>query len=223
MTSPAQRHRERMQAKLAAVEASDHGEGQPTGSAYELMLAKMAEDKRSLKAIKSIEKKIELKRQRLPEYSAWIEGRLMAETLAQDDVLATTMIWRIDTGDIEGALNIAEPMLAHGLKLPEHYQRDLATTVVEEIADRATSADGGNVTTADLLRVAALTDGCDMPDEVGSKLHKALGLSLREQSPPQALEHLQRALQLNARAGVKKEVEKLEKQLAASTATPPAN
>lgn len=223
MTSPAQRHRERMLAQAVATEAADHGAGQPTGSAYELMLAKLAEDKRALKGIQSIAKKIELKRQRLPEYSAWIEGRLMAETLAQDDVLATTMIWRIDTGDIEGALNIAEPMLANGLKLPEHYQRDLATTVVEEIADRANGADGGNVTTTDLLRVAALTDGCDMPDEVRSKLHKALGLSLREQSPPQALEHLQRALQLNERAGVKQEITKLEKQLAASSKTPPAN
>lgn len=223
MTSPAQRHRERMLAQAIAAEVGDHSAGKPTGSAYELMLAKLAEDKRALKGIQSIEKKIELKRQRLPEYSAWIEGRLMAETLAQDDVLATTMIWRIDTGDIAGALNIAEPMLANGLKLPEHYQRDLATTVVEEIADRANGIDGGNVTTADLLRVAALTDGCDMPDEVRSKLHKALGLSLREQSPAQALEHLQRALQLNARAGVTKEIAKLEKQLAAPSKTPPAN
>jgi hypothetical protein len=223
MSSPAQRHRERMLAKLAATEAGDNGAAQPTGSAYELMLAKLAEDKRALKGIQSIQKKIELKRQRLPEYSAWIEGRLMAETLAQDDVLATVLIWRIDTGDIDGALNIAEPMLANGLKLPEHYQRDLATAVVEEIADRATGADGGNVTAADLLRVAALTDGCDMPDEVRSKLHKALGLALREQSPAQALEHLQRALQLNARAGVKQEIAKLEKQLADPAKTPPAN
>lgn len=223
MTSPAQRHRERMLAQATAGAAGDNGAAQPTGSAYELMLAKLAEDKRALKGIQSIEKKIELKRQRLPEYAAWIEGRLMAETLAQDDVLATVLIWRIDTGDIAGALNIAEPMLANGLKLPEHYQRDLATAVVEEIADRATGADGGNVTTADLLRVAALTESCDMPDEVRSKLHKALGLSLREQSPAQALEHLQRALQLNARAGVTKEITKLEKQLAGSAKTPPVN
>lgn len=223
MTSPAQRHRERMLAQATADEAGDAGTVQATGSAYELMLAKLAEDKRALKAIQSIEKKIELKRQRLPEYSAWIEGRLMAENLAQDDVLATVMVWRIDTGDIEGALAIAEPMLANGLKLPEIYQRDLATLVVEEIADRAGSVDGGNVTAADLLRVAALTDGCDMPDEVRSKLHKALGLSLREQSPAQALDHLQRALQLNERAGVKQEIAKLEKQLAASAKTPPAN
>lgn len=222
MTSPAQRHRERMLAQATAA-TSDHGTAQPSGSAYELMLAKLAEDKRALKGIQSIEKKIELKRQRLPEYSAWIEGKLMAETLAQDDVLATIMIWRIDTGDIDRALDIAEPMLANGLKLPEHYQRDLATTVVEEIADRANSKDGGNVTAANLLRVDALTEGRDMPDEVRSKLHKALGLSLREQSPPQALEHLQRALQLNARAGVKAEITKLEKQLTNSAKTPPAN
>jgi hypothetical protein len=221
MPSPAQQHRDRKLAALATAASADAGAPPVRTSAYELMLAKLAEDKRALKAIKSIEKKVELKRQRLPEYVAWIEGRLMAETLVQDDVLATVMIWRIDTGDIAGALDIAEPMLAAGLKLPEHYQRDLATAVVEEIADRAGHADGGNVTASDLLRVAALSDGRDMPDEVKSKLHKALGLALREQSPAQALEHLQRALQLNTRSGVKQEIAKLEKQLA--TAAPSAN
>lgn len=221
MPSPAQQHRERMLAQ-AASHAGESTSEQPRGSAYELMLAKLAGDKRDLKSIQSIDKKVKLKRERLPEYSAWIEGRLMAETLAQDDVLGTIMIWRIDTGDIAGALEIAEPMLANDIKLPEHYQRDLATVVVEEIADRAGTADG-NVTTSDLLRVASLTDGRDMPDEVSSKLHKALGLSLREQSPAQALEHLQRALQLNARATVKTEIGKLEKQLAASAKASPAN
>lgn len=219
MPSPAQRHRERTLAAAAATLASDES-GAPVAnsSAYELMLAKLAEDKRALHGIKSIEKKIELKRKRLPEYTAWIEGRLMAETLAQDDVLATIMVWRIDTGDIDGALEIAQPMLDSGLKLPEHYKRDLPTLLVEEIADRAGQVD---VTAAQLLRVGQLTDGMDMPDEVSAKLQKSLGRALRDTAPQQALEHFKKALQLNAHSGVKSEITKLEKQLTPSTS--PAN
>lgn len=217
MPSPAQRHRQRHLA--AAVTSAAPSAARATASGYELMLAKLAEDKRVLKGIQSVEQKIEVKRQRLPEYEPWVQGRLMAEALAQDDVLGTVMVWRIDTGDIDGALAIAEAMLEHDIKLPEHYQRDLATVVVEEIADRASQADGGNVTAAQLLAVGQLTEGRDMPDEVRAKLHKATGLALREASPAQAIEHLQRALQLNPRIGVKQEIAKLEKQRAPKTPT----
>jgi len=222
MTSPAQRHRERMLAQATASAAGDNGAAQATGSAYELMLAKLAEDKRSLKALQSREAKIELKRKLLPEYAAWVQGVVEADQPVQDDVVATILVWSVDTGAIESALQIGAYMLRHNLQLPAHYQRDLPTTLVEEVADQA-GRPGNTVNAAQLLEVGALTDGCDMPDEVRSKLHKALGLSLREQSPAQALEHLQRALQLNARAGVKQEITKLEKQLADSAKTPPVN
>jgi len=218
MPSPAQQHRQRIAAAMSqtVVADADHG-AVAAGSAYALMLAKLAEDKRVLKNIQSIAQKIEVKRQRLPEYAAWIDGVLQADQPVQDDVFATVMVWRIDTGDIDGALVMATHMLTHNLKLPEHYQRDLATLVVEEIAERAGNADSGNVTASQLLQVGQLTNGRDMPDEVRAKLHKAIGLALRDASPAQALDHLQRALQLNARLGIKTEITKLQKQLALST------
>lgn len=218
MTSPAQLHRARMLAAQAQTNAAAVGDLTPSEhSAYALMLAKLAEDKRTLKGIQSFEAKAACKAQRLPEYAGWIDGVLQADKPVQDDVFATCMIWRIDTGDIDGALVMAEYMLRHDLKLPEHYQRDLATAVVEEIADRAGHADGGNVTAEQLLRVGALTEGRDMPDEVRAKLHKTTGLALRDTAPAQALEHLQRALQLNPRIGAKAEINKLEKALQSAT------
>ena len=207
MTSPATRHRERVLAAQASAEAVNTGNSTMSGSAYELMLAKLAEDKRTLKLIKSLEQKIEIKRQRLPEYQPWVDGVLLADQPVQDDVFATIMVWRIDVGDIDGALVMATHMLTHNLQLPEIYQRDLATLVAEQIAECSSA------TAAQLLQVGQLTDGRDMPDEVRAKLHKAIGLALREESPAQALDHLQRALQLNARLGIKTEITKLQKQL----------
>jgi hypothetical protein len=222
MSTPAQRHRERILAQATSTAAADAGAGQASGSAYDLMRAKLAEDKRSLKALQSREAKIELKRKLLPEYAAWVDGVITADQPVQDDVVATVLVWSIDAGDIEQALRIGAYMLKHSLKLPEHYRRDLPTTLVEEIADQAGRPDA-TVTADQLLQVGALTDGRDMPDEVKAKLHKAIGLALRDTAPAQALEHLQRALQLNARSGVKNDVSKLEKQLAATAKTPPAN
>lgn len=220
MSSPAQRHVQRILAAQSHAKAVGQGTATPTatGSAYELMLAKLATDKRSLKEIKSLQAKIELKRKLLPDYAAWIAGVMQADQPAQDDVLATVMVWHIDTGDIAGALTMAAHMLNHDIKLPEHYQRDLATLLVEEIADQAGTADS-TVTADQLLEVGALTQGRDMPDEVRAKLHKAIGLSLRETAPAQALDHLQQALRLNARCGVTQQIQKLTKRLAADTPT----
>lgn len=217
MPSPAQQHRERILAAQAHAAAVDQGTALPTaqGNAYELMLAKLATDKRALKEIKSREAKIELKRKLLPDYGPWILGVLQSAKPVQDDVFATVMVWNIDAGDIDGALVMAAFMLTHDIKLPEHYQRDLATVLVEEVADQAGHA-GSTITADQLLQVGALTEGRDMPDEVRAKLHKAIGLALRETAPAQALDHLQQALRLNARIGVTQEIKKLQKQL-----TPP--
>ncbi|MBN4688500.1 terminase, partial [Escherichia coli] len=106
-------------------------------NAYELMLAKLAEDRRRLKEVQSIERKIEIKRQILPDYAPWVQGALEAGRGGQDAVLMTVMVWRIDVGDFAGALDIAAYALRHGLVLPDQYQRDAATLIAEEIADQA--------------------------------------------------------------------------------------
>lgn len=217
MPSHAQKHRSR-HAAIAAHHAPADNAQKAEGSAYELMVAKLVTDKRRLKAIQSLQAKIELKAKLIPEYLPWIYGVLSAGRPVQDEVLATVMVWMIDTGAIAEALPIAAFMLHHDLKLPEHFQRDLPTLLVEEIADQAGRPDV-TVTTDQLLQVGQLTEGRDMPDEVRAKLHKATGLGLLESNPRQALDHLQQALKLNARSGVAQHIKKLEKQLA----TPPAN
>lgn len=215
MRSLARAHYERAVAALAATEADAASLPPAHASAYELMLATLAEDRRRLKAIQSVERKIEAKRQMLPQYAAWVQGVLEGGSGRQDDVLMTVMVWRIDTGDHEGALAIAEYALRHGLTLPDQYQRDTATVIAEEIAEQALTAltTGQAVSASVLERAAALTEGRDMPDEARAKLHKALGLALQGEQPARALEHFRRALRLHERVGVKKEIERLEREL----------
>jgi hypothetical protein len=214
MTSPAQRHFQRVSARLAAVSA---GEGETlVGSAYELMLAKLATDRRRLKSIASIERKIEVKRELLPEYVDYVAGALAGGRGAQDDVLTTVMIWRIDVGDTAGALDIARYAIAHRMTLPDQYDRPLATAIAEEFAEAALASfknDGKPaVDGAQLADVAQLTASHDMHDQVRAKLHKAIGYTAeRAGDIPAALEHLRRALALDERAGVKQDIARLQK------------
>ncbi|MGO1072718.1 phage terminase small subunit [Lysobacter sp. CA199] len=216
------------QATAAAASAAAEPGQLMNANAYELQLASLIEHRRRLKELQSIERKIEFKRRVLPEYEPWVEGALASGRGAQDDVLMTVMLWRIDAGDLDGALRIAEYALAHGLSMPDQYKRDLATTVVEEISDQALKelAEGKAAPWQALSRANELTHERDMPDQVRAKLYKACGLEmLRIVDEPSddptagrmraeaALDFLRRAVRLFEKVGVKKEIERLERYI----------
>lgn len=224
MVSPAQRHFARVTARQAAAAA--HAGGSLAGAtAYELMLAKLDADRRRLKDVKSIERKIDVKRELLPEYVDWIQGALEGGRGAQDDVLVTVMMWLIDVGDYGPALDIAAYALQHGLVLPDQYARDISTALVDEIADAAIALarQGKPLPLAALQRLEAMVEGVDMHDQPRAKLHKALGLGLRDAGDlVTAAEQLRRALTLHDGAGVKRDLADIEKSLNNSQASSPA-
>lgn len=221
MTSPARRHYQR---HTAARQAGAVDAGQPqNGDQYELHAAALWEARRTLKGIQSLQGKIAKKRELVPEFESYIAGVLDAGNGAQDDVLMTLLVWRIDIGDLPGALAIAEYAMRHGLQTPDRYERGTPALVAEETAEQALRMLDDDVPDAAMLagvlqRTAELIDGHDMHDEIRAKLHKALGYAHRaagELSP--ALDQLQQALALNARAGVKKDIERLERELKQQT------
>jgi hypothetical protein len=184
------------------------------GTQAEKMLALLAMHRAALKGIQSRVAKIAKKGEYLPEYAAYVDGVLAADGGAQDDVVTTVMLWRLDTGDYAGALEIAAYAVRHGLAMPEYITRDLPTTVVEEIADAALATPGEDFAEP-LNTILDLTAECDMPDEVRAKAHKALGLIDKDSDPAKAAEHLETALSLDAKCGVKTELARLKKALAA--------
>ncbi|MDN2228259.1 terminase, partial [Escherichia coli] len=101
MTSPAQRHMMRVS---AAITAQREAAPLRHATVYEQMLVKLAADQRTLKAIYSKELKAAKKRELLPFWLPWVNGVLEQGKGAQDDILMTVMLWRLDTGDIAGAL-----------------------------------------------------------------------------------------------------------------------
>lgn len=215
MPSPAQRHYQRAIAATAPAGRAGAAGQSAERNAYELMLAKLHTDRARLRDIQSIERKIEVKAELLPEYDAWVDGALSAGTGAQDDVLMTVLVWYIDVGQFGRALDVAEHALAHGMTLPDQYDRDIPTLLVDEIADSALARqrDGEAFDAQVLVRLHTMTEGRDMPDPARAKLHKALGNALRTEEPQEALGHYRRALELHEHAGVKRDISALEAEL----------
>lgn len=221
MTTPARRHYLRVTAAQASASAAADDQPLENASAYELMLLKLAEDRRRLKDVQSMEAKAELKRKLLPDYAPWVEGALAAGKGAQDDVLMTVMLWRIDAGDFAGALDIAEYALPYKLVMPDRYQRTTATTLAEEVANAAKRARDGKqpFDIAILQRCQTLTEAEDMHDQVRAKLHKELGLLQEASDPAGALSNLSRAKALHDKVGVVKDIERIEKAIKNNTAS----
>jgi len=185
------------------------------------MLITLRSHKAALKGIQSRKSKADAKREYLPEYEAYVDGVLAADNGGQDTVFVTVMLWRIDAGQYSGAMDLAAYAIRHGLAMPEGFNRDLATTVVEELADHALALDGGDhADLRDAIDFALdLVANTDMPDEVRAKGTKALGSLLQDTDPERAAELWTYALELDPKCGVKGQLERLRKSLNAAATT----
>lgn len=226
MTSPAKAHKLRVLAELSA-RAAPFGQ-EVRGSAYELMLRQLAEHKRLLKGIQSVERKVDAKRELLAVYEDYLSGALEGGQGGHDMVLVTLMVWHMDTGSWLRALELARYVIAHGLAMPAEYTRAPAVIVIDMAATAA--LDGklfGDEAVCVLAEVAQLTDGHDAPDQARAKLFKAIGYALIGRTPSTtpdyttvdetkaraAMAHFTRANELFAQVGVKKDMERLERRL----------
>ncbi|WP_460645825.1 phage terminase small subunit [Leclercia adecarboxylata] len=211
------RHAQRHAMRVSAMRASQRDNAPLRhASAYEQMLLKLAADRRTLSAIHSKESKAVKKRELLPSYLPWVAGVLESDGGNQDDIVMMVMLWRLDAGDIPGALEIARYALRHNLTMPGNHTRSAPYMLAEEVAlaTLRTRDAGETVDASLLLSVIELTIAADMPDEVRARLHKVTGLTLRDAGQlNDALSHLQRANQLDRGAGVRKDIERLTREL----------
>lgn len=212
------------QAAASVDPSATEAEGQRT--VYERMLLLLDTHQQQLRNTQSMEARAEMKAKLLPEYSAYLAGLVEAGASQQDNVLVTLMLWHFDCAQIGTALSLAEVALASKMAMPEQHRRNLATVVVEETADLLLASKGADTPDEALGYIDqadTLTQGADMPDAVRAKLLKAKGRALRAAEfvegqeaeaiarDEQALVVMKRALDLDKNAGVKKDIEQLER------------
>lgn len=241
----AQRHLLKQQALAAAKAAGETESGAsapprddnaPGATEYELLRAQLGNDLREISDQPSIEKKIELKRRKLPAYADYIASVLAAaaETgkAVQDEVFVQLMIWAVDAGEYSLVLPMARHVIDFGLDMPERYNRTAAGFILEDVADAALKAASLKQTfPVDVLReIDDLTAAAPINDIVRAKMQKAIGLHLvaaandlepsadgpagqKQAMQEEALACFRRALGLHDKSGVKKEIERLESAL----------
>lgn len=236
MPSPAKASFQRKLAAIASGEVARAGfaapmptEG-PVASEYQQLLAALQIDINRLRQIESTEKKIDAKREMIGTYRPWIEGALVSESPAQDEIVANMLVWSMDVCDWDLAFRLATHIVANNLALPERYKRKAVTLIVEEVAE-AGLAPEPRITLREMQAFAAEFGQSDMHDQVKAKLAKALGLAFKRDADAfdasadnavaggksgllaQALGAFQTALALDKGSGVKKLIEGLERDL----------
>ncbi len=213
MTSPAHK---RFHSVLAAARGTDSPLSVRSENTYELMLMQLTEHRRILKTIQALARKLTAKAQFLPEYDAYIDGTIKGNCGLQDEVFVTVLLWHIDVGNISRAIELAAYALKHDLVMPDRFERNLACTIAEEIAETAARLIETDtpVPSLDLKAVLALTAECDMYDEARAKLLRQLGQAYETEGQLEAaLAAYQEALRLNDKVGVKKFIEKVTREL----------
>lgn len=239
--SPFRRHQQTVNALLAGAATvtlpgaapEPPSKDTPEGQEYATLRVLLHDNLRQLSDVQSVEARNPLKAEFAKAFAPWIEGVLEAgkeSAGAQDEILIQNMIWAIDYRDFEYALLLGAHALTHNLVLPERFNRTVACFLLEEIATISLD-DQDAVTHEQLLQVAALTLERDMPDPAKAKLHKAVGRSFDRKaqafdpaadSAPAggksayleaAMSEMQIALKLDRNVGVKKDLERLGREL----------
>lgn len=214
--TPAQRARAAALARAdVTAPAGATGPAGPSGLARMLVTLKGHMDQ--LRAIKSMAARAEAKRDLIPGYRPYVDEVLAADTGRQDPVVVMMMIWSLDVGDWPAVLRLAAYVIGHGLAMPDGFDRDAVTWLVEELA-RAAEIDPAALPALD--SAMRLTEGQDMHDQVRAKALKVLGLAVEDTDPGLALDRLEHAYRLDRGAGVKKALDRVRKRLAAPDDAP---
>ncbi|NLR72882.1 terminase [Novosphingobium sp. ERN07] len=239
MSSPFRRHKQRvlgiMSGTLApetarTIELREPERSTAAGQEYAALRVLLHGNLRSLSDIASHEARVPVKVEMARAFAPWIEGVLAAEgQAAQDEILVVNLVWAIDYRDFDYALRLAAHAISHGLAMPQGFTRTPACYLAEEVATIA-NAEFDAVNLDQLLAVQKIVEGHDMHDAVRAKLLKAIGRRYAQRAAhfdpaadnapaggkaayvQTALEALRRALQLDSNVGVKKDIERLERE-----------
>lgn len=214
---------------------ADYNNDAPLPREAQAVVLQLYEDRRRLKEFKATDRKVEAKVAMLPAYRGWCDGVLSAgkgERGPLDQIFTTIMAWTIDVGDYLAALPMLEHAVKYRLEMPSGFNRDAITFAIDQICEDAIRVYDLGEDPAKSFPAAVLPMlqdlvehyDIDLHDEVEAKLHKSLGLAIMagadledeadlRKRREQTLKAYMRAIELFPRVGVKKDIERLQREL----------
>lgn len=227
-----------------ALDLGGDNDDTPLSPEASKVVLQLQEDRRRLKEFKATGRKVEAKVAMLPAYRGWCDGVLAAgqgERGPLDQIFTTIMAWTIDVGDYMTALPMLEHAVKYKLDMPGGFERDAITFAIDQICEEAIRVYdlGGDAAkrfeagVLPMLQDMVDEHDIDLHDEVEAKLFKAIGRAIMaggdleneddlRQRREQTLKAYQRALELHERCGVKKDIERLNRELKKAAGDPAA-
>lgn len=137
-----QRKRAEQEAKqlgrdTAAARVSTAAQVAPLAGDAAVIDAALQADLQLLSEHTDVKEKVALKRQLLPKYLPYVQAYREAGEHYPNPLLVYCLVWLLDVEDIEAALDLAGFAIEQQQHLPERFNRDLTTFVVETLHDWA--------------------------------------------------------------------------------------
>lgn len=211
--SPAMKHRALVEAQKSAS-SDDNGDIPVNQQLYRAFTIKLRSDLARLAKIPSKIERNRIKGELIAEYEDFLEPLLKAGITGQHNhVFARLLIWCVDAGHYDRALELLAVAMANDLSTPSQFSaRKLPEIIVEDIAMAVIHSPEPDQLLDMLERLEALVRDISLPDYVKAKLFKALGLASMNQDDEKSLNWFQQAFTYNPKGGVKSHINRLEKR-----------
>jgi hypothetical protein len=177
--SPCQRHRARIKAKQA-LDNREALAGTPVS--FHLKMLELKNDVERLRSILPTAERIEMKRaELLPRWLPSVEAYLAGDKRHPNPAFVYCVIWLLDTGEMEKALEWADIAISENQPMPDNFKSTLPTFIADTVlAWTIEQADAGHSIEPFFSRTFAAVRERKWPlhDDVSAKWFKFAGLDM---------------------------------------------
>lgn len=175
------------------------------------LLADLQNDLTVLKSFDGRPHKLAYKRERFPHYMPWVNGLIEGDCGGRDKVLQYMFVWAIDIGEIDQFLKIAAYMEKHQIDPP--FETKLPTFISDNARENL-----NHLTLDEAILLADFIADKDVQENSYAQFLRGLGEkileseALDERGAHLVMKYWRKALMLDPNVGIKKRLEKLEKE-----------
>lgn len=174
--SPCQRHR----AKVKAAQTLDAREAlTPSPGSFHLLLNELKRDVEMLRNLPMTADRVDMKRDTLlPRWLPTVEAYLAGDRRFDNPIFAYCIIWLMDTGEMEKALDWADIAIAEGQVTPENFKSTFPAFIADSVMEWAVNeaAAGHSIEPYFSRTFNNIRDNWRLHEEINAKWYKFAGL-----------------------------------------------
>lgn len=176
--SPCQRHR----AQIKAAQALDNHEALTASPvSFHLQKLELESDVAQLRSLPTTADRVEFKHDHLlPRWLPTVEAYLAGDKRYANPALVYCVIWLLDTGEMEKALDLADIAISEGQAMPDNFKSTLPAFIADTVLAWATdeAANGHSIQPYFSRTFDNIRDKWRLHEDINAKWFKFAGLYL---------------------------------------------